>query len=382
MGYVDIFRRCASRGRMSEQGLYLLPEGLRQAPESWPVAFWTAQGERGRACLGSLPAALAGKPTVLVLPMEMLGSALVPSLPGRRPSREVLAYALEEQLATPLESLHLAFGAADEQGRRRALVIEQQRLQQVLALLQGEGIDPLAIHADADRVFDEAGALWLQGRWLIGGAGQPLLALSAPAAVALAPLLPAMPWWAEDDARAPCNQPVDNAMAMLVRGRRAAIDLRQGAYRRRKVGLPWQPLLAVTLVVGLMACLADQLRAGWLEQRAAGLRADNLQQLQGWAPGQPLEGDLSRLVEALRQRPLPASKVQQLAELGEHLMQTGNLRLERAELDAGAGWRLEVTGQRFDDLERLRQRLPGLVVGQARQAEQGVQASLTWVGEQ
>lgn len=382
MWYVDISRRCASRGRMSEQGIYLLPEGLQRAPENWPVLFWTGQGDTGRSQLGSLPEALAGKPTVLVLPMEMLGSALAPSLAARRPTREALAYAVEEQLAAPLETLHLAFAPADGQGRRRALVIARERLQGVLALLRNEGIDPLSIHADADRLFDQAGALWLEGRWVIGGAGQPLLAISSPAMASLAPLLPALPWLAEGAAQAPGNAQGDDALAVLVRGRGNAIDLRQGDFRRRRAGLPWQPLMAVVMAIWLMACLADQLRASWLEQRTARLHADNLEQLQRFAPGQPVKGDLAQWVGALRQRPLPVTRVQQLAVLGEQLVQTGNLRLERAELVLGQGWRLEVSGPRFDDLERLRQRLPGLVMGQARQDEQGVQASLTWAGEQ
>ncbi|QXH51203.1 hypothetical protein KSS94_25245 [Pseudomonas fakonensis] len=367
---------------MSEQGIYLLAQGLQQVSDNWPVVFWTRQGEIGRCRLGSLPAGFAGEPTVLVLPMEMLGSAQVPGLPGRRPSREALGYALEEQLAAPLEMLHLAYAPAGRQGPRRALVIERERLHAVLALLHGQGIDPLAIHADADRLFDQAGALWLEGRWLVGGAGQPLLAVSAPAVAGLAPLLPAMPWLAEDLAQAPCNEQLDNAMALLVRGRSAAIDLRQGDFRRRRADIPWQPALAVALVAWLMVCLADQLRADWLEQRTARLHAENLQQVQRWVPGQAPVGDLAPWVEALQQRPPPTTQVQQLAKLGEQLVQTGNLRLERVERALGQGWRLEVVGQRFDDLERLRERLPGLVMGQARQAEQGVQASLTWAGDQ
>jgi len=367
---------------MSEQGIYLLAQGLQQVSDDWPVVFWTLQGEVGRCRLGSLPVGFAGEPTVLVLPMEMLGSAQVPGLPGRRPSREALGYALEEQLAAPLETLHLAYAPAGRQGPRRALVIERERLHAVLALLHGQGIDPLAIHADADRLFDQAGALWLEGRWLVGGEGQPLLAVSAPAVAGLAPLLPAMPWLAEDLAQAPCNEQVDNAMALLVRGRSAATDLRQGDFRRRRASMPWQPLLAVALATWLMACLAEQLRAGWLEQRTARLHAENLQQVQRWVPGQAPVGDLAPWVEALQQRPRPATQVQQLAKLGEQLVQTGNLRLERAERALGQGWRLEVVGLRFDDLERLRERLPGLVMGQARQAEQGVQASLAWAGDE
>lgn len=367
---------------MSEYGVYLLPQGLQQADAEWPVLLWSDDGQVHRSRLSSLRDVVGGAGVVVVAPMEMLGCCEADPVPGRRPSREALTYALEDQLAAPLERLHLAFGTADSEGRRRALVIDRERFASLLALLQASGIDPLAVQADADRLFGEAGALWLEGRWLIGGARLPLLALPGAGARTLATVLEPMPWMAEapQAEEQPCNQRVSSAAALLVAGRRGAIDLRQGEFRRRHAGLPWRSLTAALAGIWLSICVADQVRLAWLEQRIDAVHVANLQHFQRWAPGQPVAGDLATLVEALEQRRPPSTAMQRLAVLGEQLVQAGNLQLERAELGGERHWRVEVSGQRFADLERLRQQLPELDIGQARQDEQGVLANLIWTG--
>ncbi|CAI3810326.1 hypothetical protein GLGCALEP_06164 [Pseudomonas sp. MM221] len=364
---------------MSEAGVYLLPEGIRQPGSAWPVIAWTAQGEACRTQLAEAGALLAGEPVIVVLPMELLSSCQVPGIPGRKASREALGYALEEQLAAPLDTLHLAYSNADMEGRRQALVIGQDCWQCLLKLLLGQGIDPVAIQADADRLFAAPGALWLEGRWLLGGAGVPLMAATDAVADALSQRLAPMSWQA-DVPNVLSNQRIDSAIARLISGRPAAIDLRQGASRRRRRSWPWQRVLAGVAMIGLLTGVVDQLRAAWVQQRVDQLRADNQMQFQRWAPGHAGGGDLSKLVEALRQQPPPATAIQRLLVLAGQVVESGNLTLERAELMPDQGWRVEVTGVGFDDLERLRERMPDVVVGHARQDEQGVQATLTWAG--
>ncbi|BBH43846.1 type II secretion system protein GspL [Pseudomonas sp. KU43P] len=364
---------------MNEAGVYLLPEGIRQADSAWPVIAWTAQGQVCRTQLAETGALLAGAPVIVVLPMELLSSCQVPAIPGRKVSREAMGYALEEQLATPLDTLHLAYSSADVQGRRQALAIEQDRWQCLLKLLLEQGLDPVAVQADADRLFAAPAALWLEGRWLLGGADLPLMAATDAMANALSQRLAPMSWQA-DVPNQLSNQRIDSAIARLIDGRPGAIDLRQGASRRRRRSLPWQRALAGVAMIGLLAGVVDQLRAAWVQQRANQLRADNQLQFQRWAPGHAGGSDLSRLVEALRQQPPPATAIQRLLVLAGQVVETGNLTFERAELMPDQGWRVEVTGVRFDDLERLRERMPDLVVGHARQDEQGVQATLTWAG--
>lgn len=366
---------------MSEYAIYLLPEGVGAAQASWPVLIRQPDGSTSRARLDALTA-LAGQRVTLLLPMELFGYCQTGPLPGRRPGRDTLAFAVEERLATPLEELHLAFGVADETTSRPCLAIDQACLAQLLCWVSAQGIEPQAVQVDAD-LLTSAGptALWLEGRWLLGGKHQQRLATSPAGAAVLAASLPGMTWLAEPGQAFPglVVQPVAQAFAMLWEGRAQAIDLRQGAFAPvRKGRIPWQGLLAGCLLAGLLLCLADYWRGGWLQRQAMQLQQDNLQTFQRWAPGHPPRADLARQVSELAQRPIPATAMQRLASLSEPLVESGGLWIERAERIANQGWRVEVIAQGFDDLERLRERLPGLQVGQAQQDAQRVRATLVW----
>ncbi|MBC3494775.1 hypothetical protein HU764_024155 [Pseudomonas sp. SWRI100] len=366
---------------MSEVFLFLLAEGMAAADTSWPVIVRTAQGLEQRTQLGDLPAALPGAAVVVIVPMEMAGCCVIGPVPGKRPRRESLAYAAEEQLASPLETSHLAFGAADEQGCRRVLMVALEGFQQLLSLLQAQGIDPVAVHVDADLLGgNEACALWFEGRWLLGGGGCARLAVSADAAQLLARQLPRMAWMAETHhpGMALCNHPVPSALATLVQGRAGAIDLRQGALRRRRKGPGWHGLAAGLALIVLMASVADYLRAEWVLQRATQQQAENVMAFQRWAPDQPVGPDLAARIVALEQRTMPSTAVERLAWFAEHLVSAGNVTLERAESDPAGSWRMDVAAQGFGDLERLRERVPGLLVEHASQSEHGVRAALSW----
>jgi len=366
---------------MSEVFLFLLAEGMATTDTPWPVLIRTAQGLEYRTNLGNLPPELAGTAVVAILPMEMVGSCVIGPVPGRRPRRESLAYAAEEQLATALETSHLAFGATDEKGCRRVITIEQEVYRQMISLLQTQGIDPVAVHVDADLLGgDEVCALWFEGRWLLGGYGGARLAVSTQAAQVLAHHLPSMPWMAEGQVvAAPLyNRQINSALDTLVQGRAGAIDLRQGDFRRRRNGPSWHRLAGALVLVFLMVSLADYLRAEWLLQRTSQQHAENIMAFERWAPGQPSGPDLAARVSALEHRPKPSTSVERLASFAEQLVEAGNVTLERAESSPGQGWRIEVAAQGFSDLERMRDRLPGVGMDHARQAEQGVRATLSW----
>lgn len=368
---------------MNDYGIYLLPEGIQKADASWPVLAWSPHGELSRASLDQVTDQLGKQSVVLVLPMELLSDCTVAPVPGRRPSREALAYAVEEQLAASLDTLHLAFGSVDEQGSRRALVIDRALFQRVLALVRAAGLNPLQVHVDADRLFGtQASALYLEGRWVLGGAGVSRLAVRPQAAQVLAQQLPSMAWMAEpcDAQNAPCNQQVDSAVGLLMQGQANVIDLFQGSFRKRRQNVPWQALMGGALSASLVFCAGEYMRAGGLQKQASQLLADNLRAFQAWAPGQSPGTDLLAQIRALEPRALPVTTMQRLAELGEHLVEVGNLRIERAELEPSQGWRVEVVAQGFADLERLRERVPGVGLGHARQVEGHVRASLNWAG--
>ncbi|MCY1427561.1 type II secretion system protein L [compost metagenome] len=284
-------------------------------------------------------------------------------------------------MAAPLETLHLVFGSPDAQGHRRALVIERQVLANLIALLKAQGIDPLGIHADADLLgADQPRALWLEGRWLSGGHGGPWLVASPQAVEVLVGQLPPMARQAEPAVAGQTlyNQTVDSAFHTFIQGRAQALDLRQGPFRRRRSVVPWPSLAGGALLAFAMVCLAEHLRVEWLSKRTAQLHAENLQAFLRWAPGQSVAGDLATQIRALDFRPREKTTVEGLVSFTEQLVETGNITVERAVSSPSEGWRLEVLAQGFDDLERLRQRAPAVLMDQARQAEQGVRATLTF----
>nr|WP_240349716.1 type II secretion system protein GspL [Pseudomonas putida] len=355
--------------------------GVAEDSGTWPVLVRTAQGHLYRSQLGSLPSELAGAAVVLVLPMELAGYCVIGPIPGRRPSRETLGYATEDQLAAPLEAVHLAFGPADEEGRRKVMAIALECLRLLMSKLLQQGIDPIAVYVDADLLNAErACALWFEGRWLLGGSEGACLALSAQAAQALKQKYASMPWMAEagSTGAGDSSQPITSAVDILMQGNAGAVDLRQGALRRRRIGPAWRGLASGVVLALLMVCLVDHVRTQWLMQQASRLHAENLRVLQRWAPEQSPDGDLATRIRLLEHRPRQATTLEQLALLSEQLVGVGNVVIERAESTPEQGWRVDVVAQGFDDLERLGARVPGMRMEQGRQADQGVRATLSW----
>lgn len=366
---------------MSDVYLFLLAEGMAAADGTWPVLVRTAQGQLDRSTLGDLPPTLANAGVVLVLPMELAGYCRVGPVPGRRPGREVLGYAAEEQLAAPLEASHLAFGPEDDEGRRKVLVIALERLRPLMSLLLEQGIDPVAVHVDADLLSAaQACALWFEGRWLLGGTEGARLAVSAQAAQVLKQSHASIPWMAEAGAMGAhcCDQEVDSAVELLVQGKTGAVDLRQGTLRRRRSAPAWQAMAGSVVLALLMVCLAEYWRTEWLMRQVSLQHTDNVRVLQRWAPEPLAGGDLAAQIRLLEHMPRQSTAVEQLAQFSEQLVSSGNLVIERAETTAGQGWRVDVIAQGFDDLERLGERVAGMRMEQGRQTAQGVRATLAW----
>ncbi|WP_166358056.1 type II secretion system protein GspL [Pseudomonas akapageensis] len=370
---------------MNERWLYLSPEGLDDADTDWPVLHWQAGDVDVRhSRLEGIAQALQGAPVVLVLPMELVGWCLSSPLAGRRrPGAQALAFAVEEQLGEPLESLHLVFGAARADRCYPAMSIDRQRFKSVLTQVQAQGIYPVAVYADADLLpREQPCALWFCGRWLVGGDMAGRLALSSVDAATLAPSLPSMSWWI--DANAPEGLPqgstITSAHALLIEGRKSAIDLRQGEFRRRRRALPWSGLLLSLAAFGLLSSVFDHLRTAYLQTRSMQLHEQSVQRFQSLYPDQTRIVDLAAQFQARqRQERAPEkTRLQQLAEVSEKLVESGNVRIGRIEMQSGEGWQMHIIAQDFSDLERLRERLPSLNVSSASKTGEGVRATLSW----
>ncbi|MFO1427522.1 MAG: type II secretion system protein GspL [Steroidobacteraceae bacterium] len=119
---------------------------LLRPPQQGPLAL-AATLAAGRRVVGLLPAA-----TVVSLEAEL------PARAGARLAQAV-PYALEEQLAEDIETLHFALGARDASGRTPVAVIARDALEAWLARFTAAGLAPAALHSEAALIAGRPGNL-------------------------------------------------------------------------------------------------------------------------------------------------------------------------------------------------------------------------------
>jgi general secretion pathway protein L len=112
----------------------------------------------------------------------LLTEVELPPKSGVRP-QQLVAYALEEQLAADIETLHFAVGARDDSnGRTAVAVVTRTLMGQWLAQLNDNGIHVMAVCPDASLLPENPGhtVVMLDGDTLaLRRAGRPALALPA-----------------------------------------------------------------------------------------------------------------------------------------------------------------------------------------------------------
>lgn len=343
--------------------LYLTAEGLDRAPDHWPVDFWQGSAPMQRSSLSEALANLAGCPVHLLLPMELCSWLRSERWPGRRrPTAQALAFAIEDQLASELDALHLCIGRADRERRYPVLAIERERLRDLLGMLRERGVSPLSIHVDAELLPpDQAYAAWWGGRWIIGGAVAARLALSTQALGEVQALLPGDLIRLEDEGPASGLRVRQGLMA----NRGLGIDLLQGEFRQVRWSWPWLGMTAALLAGFVLAWSAVQYRSQGLEDAAQSLRAQALEHFQQLYPEQTRVIDLAAQFKALQGHgePLVPTQISRLVRLSEQVLGGGDVEVQRIEYRAGDGWRLQVSAGSFAELERLRER--GAQSGQA-----------------
>ena len=101
-----------------------------------------------RAQRGSLDQALeranvAGRRVVVFVPATQVRLATV-KVPARQPSKvlQAVPYALEDQVAEDVESLHFAVGTRLEDASHPVAILSRSRLNQILLLLRANGVQP------------------------------------------------------------------------------------------------------------------------------------------------------------------------------------------------------------------------------------------------
>jgi general secretion pathway protein L len=135
--------------------LRLLPEGSAEwlSVESGGLPL----GPLERGSVAEAGARAAGRRSVVLVPANEVALALaqVPAKSGQR-LQALVPYALEEQLASDVDSLHFATGRPVG-SQVPTVAIERDRLKGWLATLAGAGIHPEAIYPDALALPDNPG---------------------------------------------------------------------------------------------------------------------------------------------------------------------------------------------------------------------------------
>lgn len=244
----------------------------------------------GHGPLSEIKAAAAGQRLVVVVPGEqlLLCSAAVPGQ-KRRLLAQAVPYALEDQLAADVDTLHFAFGQISA-GEVAVAVIDRALMDGWLAQLRDAGLNPYAL------VPETLLLPWQTGEWQLAcfenrcllrtGAHSGIAMDAANAAVLLqqaladageakpqrltvhsAEALPLADLGLEID-----HQPLpDSMLPWLSRNydERLSLNLLQGPYsRRERFGQYWRPwrvaaaLAAVLLLVQVGVTLADYQRLG------------------------------------------------------------------------------------------------------------------------
>lgn len=132
---------------MPDSLLLRLPD-TRHPQATWLATGGTASPESGP--LGLAAARAGGRPVIVLVPGAdvLLTQAQLPPTRSSAKLQQLVPYALEEQLAEDIDTLHFAVGRRGESGRTPVAVVARRRMDEWLAALRAAGIEPAALYAD------------------------------------------------------------------------------------------------------------------------------------------------------------------------------------------------------------------------------------------
>lgn len=374
---------------MSQLCVFLPPAACAGAFADLPVQ--RVQGENSQ-CLpfAEAVAELSGAWT-LVLPVEAVTACAV-QLPTQKTRwmRQALPYAVEELLAEDVEQLHLALGERLPDGRHRVFAMRREWLASWLALCP---TPPQTIALDAD-LLPRGGTqlLWLDSRWLLGGAQVARLALGEEEWPSLASACPP-PHVAYRTEQQIAPEPVGEFVTIddphrWLAQQTVMNNLAQGVFASRQSNGYWQRWRPLLGLVGLWLVLqwGFNLAQGWYFQRQADSYAEASTALY-----QELFPDDHKLINLRAQfdQHLAASGASgqsrllgMLAQVSQAMVAEGApVQVEQLDFsDIRGDLSIQVQAPGFSELERLRERLQeaGLAVqlGSASREAAGVSARL------
>lgn len=240
--------------------------------------LWLRDGALCQGDTAAAASAASGEPVRIVLaaPQVWVCAQTLPRLSVARLARAA-AFALEDQLASDLEAMHVAVGKRGADGLTELAVIGRADLDRALARLREAGLNvagitPLAalLPVDAASVLAEPGWLTVRLGAQASLCGPPqditdlLRALAAPALRWLQ--TPGGPLPASDLAAEVRPVPADECLRRATTD--GELDLLQGAYAPQRPPGQWRPWRPAAVLAGLW--LALLLVGGVLETRRLG----------------------------------------------------------------------------------------------------------------
>lgn len=267
---------------------------IEPAPAGPAAGVWAVAGGVAILVDGAAPA------TTLLVPSEsvlLLGVDL--PLPTRAKRLAALPFAVEDRIADPVDAVHLALGDAIGERRYLVAVVRHGVMAEWIAIAEAAGIGTAAFLPDALALPAP-----VEG-WSVEVTGARALVRAADGTGFAVPLPMLVAAW--DAAGRPTVQalgePLPEAMAgdgaafppppIAERVSAAPIDLRQGAYARRRTAWPSRTRKVATILgLAILAHGAIAVADTLMLQRIAGRRQAALQQLVATtAPSVPTGGD-------------------------------------------------------------------------------------------
>ncbi len=328
-----------------------------------------------------------GHRVVVLVPAAdlLLARAAVPTS-NRQRARKAIPFALEEQLAEDVDTLHFALGVRDSDGQWPVAVVAQARMDEWLSQLHEAGILP-------DRLLPEPTALPLEpgnGSLLLEADRVLLREQPWSAQVTTPEMLPALldllisrseaginlqvwhcggelPVWMEPVSAKiePCK---GGALAVLAKGLAAAdagVDLLQGAYSRKeqygRLWRPWRAAAALILVGVLVSAVQQGLHYRSLKAESATLAAQIEQVYKQAMPGGRMVNPRVQMEQQLnmlrRQQGAGSTDFMGLVgQMGGVIAATPGVELVGASFRDGR-LDLELTANDVQTLDRLKQQL-------------------------
>lgn len=276
--------------------------GAPDAPEPLAAGVWTLAGDR-------LIIAERGGPATMLVPTEqvrLLGVDL--PLASRAKRLEALPFAIEDQIAEPIESVHLALGAEIAPKRYLVGVVRHDVMAGWVDAADEAGLGHAAMVPDALALPRPS-----EGEWAVElGADRAMVRAGDGTGFAVPPAMLQAVWQAAGrPAARSYGAPLPAEMmaggstiapaALSERLLAPAIDLRQGRYARRRAALPnvWRRLgwiVAIGAAAHVVIATADTLMLRRIADRR---EADARAVVALAAPGANLGGDLAASVADL-----------------------------------------------------------------------------------